>query len=149
LDLVRLALATGARPVNVFVTSDTIVATGDEKLLLSNSGGVVEMETSYILAAARQVRLPAVAVRAISDVADEDLPVDFARIADSRGHVKVRGLLSEIALHPHRLLPLVRFGIQSRAAAGTLADFLDHYIPTVEKAWHTLSWKRTEEVSTT
>lgn len=148
-DLVRFALALGARAVNVFVTSDTIVATGDEKQLLSTSGGVVEMETNQILAAARQFRLPAVAVRAISDVADEDLPVDFERIADSRGHVKVGGLLKELALHPHRLPLLVRFGRRSRAAGGALADFLDRYIPAVEKQWRGLNWTKIEEVSAT
>jgi adenosylhomocysteine nucleosidase len=148
-DLVRFALAHGARAVNVFVTSDTIVATGDEKQLLSTSGGVVEMETNHILAAARQFRLPAVAVRAISDVADEDLPVDFERIVDSRGHVKLGGLLRELALHPHRLPLLVQFGRQSRAAAGALADFLDRYIPAVEKQWHGVSWTKIEEVSAT
>jgi adenosylhomocysteine nucleosidase len=148
-DLVRFALALGARAVNVFVTSDTIVATADEKQLLSTSGGVVEMETHHILAAARQFHLPAVAVRAISDVADEDLPVDFERIADSHGHMKVGGLLKELALHPHRLPPLVRFGRQSRAAAGTLADFLDRYIPAVEKQWHTVRWAKIEEISAT
>ena len=148
-ELVRFAIALGARAVNVFVTSDTIVATGDEKLSLSASGSVVEMETSHIMAAARQFRLPAVAIRAISDVADEDLPVDFERIADSRGRVKVGGLLKELALHPHRLPLLVRFGRQSRAAAGALADFLDEYIPAVEKQWHGGSRTKIEEVSAT
>ncbi|HEX4546662.1 MAG TPA: hypothetical protein VH110_09895 [Candidatus Acidoferrum sp.] len=148
-ELVRFALALGARAVNVFVTSDTIVATGGEKELLSTSGGVVEMETQHILAAARQSCLPAVAVRAISDVAEEDLPVDFERIADSHGHVKVGGLLRELALHPHRLPLLVRFGRQSRAAAGALADFLDRYIPAVEKDWHPVRWTRIEEISAT
>jgi len=148
-ELVRIAIALGARAVNVFVTSDSIVATEEEKELLSSSGGVVEMETSHILSAARQFRLPAVAIRAISDVANEDLPVDFERIADSRGHVKVGALLKELALHPHRLPLLVRFGRQSRAAAGELADFLDRYIPAVEKQWRGLNWTKVEEVSAT
>ena len=148
-DLVRLAVALGARPITVFVTTDTIVATGDEKDLLSASGGVAEMETSYILAVLRQSRVPGVAVRPIRDVADEDMPVDFERIADSRGHVRMGGLLKELALHPHRLPMLVRFGFQSRAAAGELADFLDRYIPSVEKQLHGTKWTKIEEVSAT
>ncbi|HET8923073.1 MAG TPA: hypothetical protein VFN26_08785 [Candidatus Acidoferrum sp.] len=148
-DLLRFALALGALAVNVFVTSDTIAATGDEKQLLSTSGGVVEMETNYILAASQQFRLPAVAIRAISDVADEDLPVDFGQIADSQGHLKVGGLLRELALHPHRLPLLVRFGRQSRAAAGALADFLDLYIAAIEKQWHGAGRARIEEASAT
>jgi adenosylhomocysteine nucleosidase len=148
-ELVRFAITLGARAVDTFVTSDRIVATGDEKHLLSASGSVVEMETSLILAAARQVGLPAVAVRAISDVSDEDLPVDFGRIADSRGHVKVSSLLKELALHPHRLPLLVRFGRRSRAVAGALADFLDRFVPAVEKERGGVSRVTIEEVSAT
>ena len=147
--LVSCAIACGACAVSAFLTSDTIVATADEKQSLAASGSVVEMETSYILALAGQRKLPGVGVRAISDAADEDLPVDFDRILDSRGHVKMGGLLKELALHPHRLPLLVQFGRQSRAAAGSLADFLDEYIPAIGRQLHTLGSARIEELSAT
>jgi adenosylhomocysteine nucleosidase len=148
-DLVGLANACGARVVNVFLTSRTIVVTADEKRSLSAFGSVVEMETGHILAIARQRKVPAVGVRAISDAADEDLPLDFGRIADSRGHVKVGALLRELALHPHRLPLLVRFGHECRSAAGALADFLDQYIPTIAKQWHKFGWTAIQEASAT
>jgi adenosylhomocysteine nucleosidase len=130
-DFVNAALQCGATAVETFLTSQSIVATALEKESLASLAQVVEMESAHVLAAAQQRQIRAVAVRAISDVAEEDLPLDFAKIADERGHVKVGGLLKELALHPYRLPLLIRFGSHSRAAAVALADFLDRYIPAL------------------
>jgi len=147
--LLDLAAQAGARVVNVFLTSETIVATAREKQLLSVSGSVVEMETTHVLAEATRRQVPAVAIRSISDAAEEDLPVDFQRIADSRGHVKVGGLLKELALHPNRLPLLVRFGQQSRASSEALADFLDRYISLIAEKWPGTRTSEREEISAT
>jgi adenosylhomocysteine nucleosidase len=148
-DLVDFAVAAGARAMDVFLTSETILATAKEKRTLSTSGSVVEMESAHLLAGAFRGQVPALAVRAISDAADEDLPVDFQQILDSRGHVRVGRLLKELALHPHRLSLLVRFGRQSRAAAWSLADFLDQYIPMVAAKWHRVCASSIAEVTAT
>ena len=147
--LIDLAVATGARAVDVFLTSETIIATAIEKEALRVSGSVVEMETSYVLAEAAKCQVPGVAVRAISDAADEDLPVDFQQIADSRGNVRVGGLLKELAMHPSRLAPLVRFGQQSRAASEALADFLDNYVLLIAEKWSKVQGLSREEISAT
>jgi adenosylhomocysteine nucleosidase len=147
--LVDFAVACGARAVKISLTSETIVAMADEKQELGKSGSVVEMETSYILRVAEKHHVPAVAVRAISDAADEDLPVDFGRIMDSRGHLKYGGLLMEVGLHPYRLAPLMKFAGQSRAAAGSLADFLDRFISTIAAKWKRVHSRDLEEVSAT
>ena len=130
-DFVRVAVTCGATAVTTFLTSETIIATSLEKESLASTASAVEMESTYILAAAQERQMPAVAVRAISDIAEEDLPLDFQKIADERGHLKVGGLLKELALHPHRLPLLIRFGRHSRAAAVALADFLDSYLPAL------------------
>ncbi|MGC2800659.1 MAG: hypothetical protein WCA41_02410, partial [Candidatus Acidiferrum sp.] len=129
--LVDLAVASGAKLVNVSLTSEKIVATAEEKEALGRKGSIVEMESTHILAAATQKLVPCVAVRAISDAADEDLPVDFARILDSHGHLKMGGLLKEVGLSPYRIPMLIQFGRQSRAAAKSLANFLDRYVSTI------------------
>ncbi|HZC66366.1 MAG TPA: hypothetical protein VE545_07315, partial [Candidatus Dormibacteraeota bacterium] len=110
---------------------EAIVATSLEKESLASTASVVEMESTHVLAAAQNRQIPAVAVRAISDIAEEDLPLDFNKIVDERGHLKVGGLLKEVALHPYRLPLLIRFGQHSRAAAVSLANFLDRYIPAL------------------
>jgi adenosylhomocysteine nucleosidase len=147
--LLDLAVRSGAKAVNVSLTSARIVATAEEKEELSRKGSIVEMETTHVLRAAVERHVPCVAVRAISDAADEDLPVDFARILDSHGHLKMGGLLKEVGLSPYRIPLLLQFGRQSRAAGKSLADFLDRYIPTISANWTKVAHPRIEEVSAT
>jgi adenosylhomocysteine nucleosidase len=148
-DLFDLAVTYGAKPVNVSLTSEKIIATAEAKEGLSQKGSIVEMESTYILAAAAQRDVPAVAVRAISDAADEDLPVDFSRVLDSHGHLKMGGLLKEVGLSPYRIPLLIQFGRQSRAAGKSLADFLDRYIYAVSQNWTRPLSPKIEEVSAT
>lgn len=147
--LVDFAVECGARLVNSSLTSEKIVATADEKQELGASGSIVEMETSYVLNAAEKHHVPAVSVRAISDSADEDLPVDFGRIMDSHGHVKYGGMLKEVGLHPYRLAPLIKFAGQSRAATKSLADFLDRFVSVISAKWAGVPSRNVEEVSAT
>lgn len=149
LNLVELAVSAGAKPVGISLTSEKIIATADAKEDLSRQGSIVEMETTNILAAAIQRLVPCVAVRAISDAADEDLPVDFGRILDAHGHLKMGGLLKEVGLSPYRIPLLVQFGRQSRAATKSLADFLDRYISAISLNWSKVAPAKVEEVSAT
>jgi nucleoside phosphorylase len=144
--LVELAVACGAKPVSISLTSEKIIATADAKEDLSQEGSIVEMETTYVLAAAMHHHVPCAAIRAISDAADEDLPVDFARILDSHGHLKIGGLLKEVGLSPYRIPLLIQFGRQSRAAGKSLADFLDRYIGAISQSWTPAAVPRIEEV---
>jgi len=149
--LFSLAYGCGATPVAVSLTADKIISTAREKEDLGEQGiaRIVEMESTHILAAAQNARVPAVIVRAVSDAADEDLPVDFARILDTRGHLKVGGLLKEVGLNPYRIPLLIQFGRQSRSAAKSLADFLDDYLLALAKRWPTAAQERIEEVPVT
>jgi adenosylhomocysteine nucleosidase len=147
--LLDLAVASGAKPVQISLTSEKIAASAEEKEELSRKGSIVEMETTHILEAALQRRVPGVAIRAISDAADEDLPVDFARILDSHGHLKVGGLLKEVGLSPYRIPLLLQFGRQSRAASKSLADFLDRYVFAISRNWRRVSHPKIQEVSAT
>lgn len=147
--LLDLASSCGARTIGVSLTCEKIIATADEKETLSQTGSMVEMESTSILAAAQESRVPAVVVRAISDAYDEDLPVDFQRILDSHGHLRMSGLLREVGLSPYRIPLLIQFGRQSRAAARLLADFLDRYIAAVSKDYANLAEARMDEVSAT
>jgi adenosylhomocysteine nucleosidase len=147
--LFDLAVTSGAKPVNVSLTSEKIVATAQAKEDLSQKGSIVEMESTYILAAEARRNVPAVVVRAISDAADEDMPVDFSRVLDLHGHLKMGGLLKEVGLSPYRIPLLIQFGRQSRAAGKSLADFLDRYIYAISQNWVRFAPPKIEEVSAT
>lgn len=148
-SLRELAVSLGAKPVAVSLSSEKIVPTALAKDDIRHQGSIVEMESAHILSAARRAQVPAVLVRAISDAADEDLPVDFTRILDSQGHLRVGGLLKEIGLSPHRIPLLIQFGRQSRSAAKSLATFLDRYIMAIAQRWHAPTRQNIEEVSAT
>lgn len=147
--LVDCAVACGAWPAKSSITVEEIAVTAEEKEELGSRGSIVEMETAYILAAAEKKHVPAVVIRAISDAVDEDLPLDFARILDSRGRVKAGGLLREVGLHPYRIGPLIKFARQSREAAVKLADFLNRYVPAIADRPIGVGCKNVEEVSAT
>ena len=133
--LVSAAAQCGAKPVGRFVTVEKIVTASKQKEVMATSGDAVEMESYFVLKAAAFARVPAVAIRAISDAAEEDLPMDFSRVLDSQGHVAMRKLLAEVAREPRRIPSLIRFGARSRRSAQSLADFLDRYLSSLDHDW--------------
>jgi len=78
-----------------------------------------------------QAGIPAVTIRAISDAADEDLPIDFDRCLTPQGAVRPLSLVNAIVRRPGNLSNLVRFGRQSNMAAQKLAQFLDEFVASV------------------
>jgi hypothetical protein len=71
----------------------------------------------------------AVAIRAISDNSEEDLPVDFNLALTGKGDISLGRIAGQALLHPKSVKGLLKFGRQSRKAAEALADFLEQYIP--------------------
>jgi nucleoside phosphorylase len=127
-SLVRKALACGADVVDCFFTSGAVVNSAAEKLRLGTIADAVEMESFYVLDLARRAGIPAVTVRAISDAAETDVPIDFNRVIDGRGQISRAAALYEIAKAPERMPQLIRFGLQSGRARRRLAEFLDRYV---------------------
>ena len=127
-SLFQFAAASGARPVDLFRSFDTLVRSPEEKAMLAPLAHAADMESYAILEQAAAHRIPALAIRAVSDAHDQSLPYDFARALDSRGHLSLLRLLSHVVRRPHRLPELIRLGRSSRAAAASLADFLDQFL---------------------
>jgi len=140
-SLIELAVGCGARPVEMFRTSDSLVPTAREKSRMGLEADAVEMESYAVLAEAARWGVPAVAIRAIGDTLDVDLPYEFDRALDPHGQIRLSGLLAQIAQRPQRLPALVRLGRQCRRAAASLTLFLDQYVG----AW--LSWMSQSEYS--
>ena len=131
--LVETAAVFGARRVPMFVTAKQVAVSADEKKRLSFSGDAVDMESFAGMAEAAAQNVPGVAIRAVSDAADEDLPLDFDRVFDERGGVQFSRVLGRLARAPHRLPGLLRLGRNSRRAAERLAAFLDVYVMHLNK----------------
>jgi adenosylhomocysteine nucleosidase len=122
------AIAIGARPVQTFCTSDYLILTREGKRRMGGIADAVEMESFCVLAEASQRGVPAVAIRAISDSVDEELPFDFSNALDRRGSIQYLRVAGRVARAPYRLPALLRLGWRSRRAATLLARFLDLYV---------------------
>lgn len=127
-QLVELAMRSGAKSIGTLVSVDRVVITAESKHELGMTGDAVDMESADVLARAAVLGVRAVAIRAISDSSQEDLPVDFNRVVTGDGDVSIPRVLGELARHPSSLPALVKFGRQSRSAAEKLAVFLDAYV---------------------
>jgi hypothetical protein len=127
-SLLRVATDSGATPVDFFYTAGTVISSVSEKLRLGQIADAVDMESYPIMAQAQQHGIPAVAIRAISDTADQNLPLDFNRAIDEDGKIDWLPALSQVAASPGCLPQLMRFGLDSSRAARKLAHFLDRYL---------------------
>lgn len=126
--LLKIAEECGSRPVDRFYSSPFTVRMASEKESLSDAGDAVEMESFEILAEAFVWIREGVAIRAVSDTADEDLPLDFDQVVTDEGDLSVARLAGQIIRNPTTIPGLVRLGKRSGEAAKRLADFLDRYI---------------------
>ena len=108
---------------------DRVAVTAAEKHELRRRTGAaaVDMESAAILQRARECNLPFTAVRAVSDTADQDLPLDFNLYRDARGRFS-RGRIALAALRrPFAAIPgLARLDRDCRRAAEPLGEFLAH-----------------------
>ena len=136
--LVSFAEECGATVVGRFYTAQRVITRGEEKRHLSTVADAVEMESFEILHEASAFGVPAVAIRAVSDLADEDLPLDMNEILSDEGRVSVSRVLGQVTLHPSSVPGLVKLGQQTKRATESLARFLDRYVTTISERAKTL-----------
>jgi len=136
--LLSFAEECGATLVERFYSAVRVVGSAEEKRHLGEHSDAVEMESFEILLESAAYAIPAVAIRAISDTVDGELPLDMNRIFTDEGQVSIPRVLGQVALHPTAVPDLVRLGQNSKAAAESLARFLDKYIATVSQRFQIL-----------
>ena len=126
-EWIERAVEQGAREA-VFGTSLRVAVTAAEKRKLAATADAIEMESFAVLEAAWTRGVAATAIRAVSDAAETDLPVDFNRAFDASGRLRRGRLAAEVARRPTALGGLLRLERESRRAAGILAEFLERYV---------------------
>ena len=142
-SLVKLAEESGATVVESFLTNTQVVSQAEFKRSMAEFGDVVEMESFHIMTMTSGPQIPSIAIRAISDTADEDLPLDFGRAIGADGQLSFRQLLLQAGRYPHKIPAIMSFGKRSEQAARNLAEFLDKYLATVRK--HSPQWSFEKE----
>jgi adenosylhomocysteine nucleosidase len=109
-----------------FVSSPRIATTAAEKQQLRTKTGadVVEMESEAILAVCREKKIPCAMVRAVSDTAGEDLPLDFNELARPDMNLHYGKLFLAIVKSPGKIGALMKLQKRTKLAAKNLARVL-------------------------
>lgn len=102
--------------------SKVLVATRAEKatLHINTNAVAVDMESIAIAKVAKKHSLPFLAIRAIADPADMNLPKAIGASLNQQGEVELSKLLLFLALHPGELPGLIKLGLHFNSAQKTL-----------------------------
>ena len=113
--------------------SDAVLFTPAAKAALRRRTGAaaVDMESHRIASAARDARIPCLAVRAVSDPADRRLPALAADALDSAGRPRAAAVLGGIVRRPWDLPALIAAGRDSRKALTALARAAEVALPAL------------------
>ncbi len=124
----RAARVSGAT-IGVCVTTPRILARSAEKRAAARAIGeavpaTVDLESWAYAQAAAEHGVPFLAVRAVSDAAWEDLPLDFNAFLGPRGGVSRLRVVAHAIAHPRSIPDLVRVRRRVGACADRLAAFV-------------------------
>ena len=115
----------GAVPVKFFCASRIAITAKEKRTLRSSTqADAVEMESEAIHTLCRERRIPCATVRAISDTANEDLPLDFNQLARPDWTMDYCRLALAVAKAPGTIPALLRLQRNCRVAAERLAEVL-------------------------
>lgn len=128
-----LALHSALRNVKrgSFFSSDQIVSTSKQKKALWRrcKKDAVEMESATIHTFARQEKIPCITIRAISDAADDDLPLDFQGLMKGEMQLCFFKLFRTLILNPRKIPRLIRFRKGLCEASQKLAETISALVP--------------------
>lgn len=118
--------------VGPMITVPRVVCQAKEKRRLAEQtwGVGVDMESAEIGRHAHKCSIPFLVVRVISDLVDEDLPLDFNLLQQPLGWV--RGFMACLQ-HPRRFRAIHRFHKQTIVAADHLTRFFHRFLIVMEE----------------
>ncbi len=119
----------GAKPAN-FYCAPHVATTAAEKAELRRTTGMsaVEMESAAIIKVCCERGIPCVIVRAISDAAQDDLPLNFNELSNADQSLNYGKLALAIAKSPGKIPALLRLQKNCKFASEQLARVLKQVI---------------------
>lgn len=108
--------------------SKTLVVSCNEKSQLHEKTGAiaVDMESIAVAKVAMHYQLPFLAIRAIADPANMNLPKAISAALNEQGDVELSKLLFFILRHPTEIPGLIKLGLHFQAAKNTLKQVAKH-----------------------
>jgi adenosylhomocysteine nucleosidase len=129
----RARAAAPVRMGKLVTTAHVVVRAAEKREIGRETGAIaVDMESAGAAAAATENGVPWLAVRVITDGADDDLPLDFNALSNPDGSIDRARIVASTLLHPWKIPALIRLGRRSALGAQTLADFLRLLLPRVD-----------------
>lgn len=106
----------------VLLSLDRVVQTaGEKRVLFARGADAVEMEAAGVAEVAAAAGLPLYAIRAVTDLANENFAIDFNRARRDDGHFSAMRIVAAGLRHPRELARLAR---RARMAARNLGEFI-------------------------
>lgn len=129
----RVKLPAARIAEGVIVTTNRVVVRAADKAKLheETSALAVDMETAGVARVAERYGVPWIAVRAITDGARHDLPIDFNRLADEDGDVDRSRIVRHVLARPWKIPALILLGNHSARASRNLAAFLQQFLAQI------------------
>ena len=122
----REAPVAGAKPAVFHCASRVAVTVAEKSTLRSQTGAdVVEMESAIIARVCREAGVECVTLRAVSDTAHEDLPLDFNVLMTKDEKLSPFKLAFAVLKAPQKIPALICHGKNSALAAERLAEVLE------------------------
>jgi adenosylhomocysteine nucleosidase len=125
--------------IGVALTSHNILWKAESKRALAgslgaNEIGFVDMESTAIAGVCASRGVPLLIIRSISDLLDEDLPLDFNQYRNRDGRVDPRKVVNAALLRPTAFKRLFELRRRSMLCAGRLAEFVERLVMLISQA---------------
>ena len=93
--------------------------------------GAVDMESNAIASVCGRRGLPFLVIRSITDLLDEDLPLDFNQFRNCDGRVDSKRVMKAALLRPGALRGLWQLRSRSQLCAERMAEFVSRLVPLI------------------
>lgn len=115
------------------LTVNRIVATPDERTVLAEKSGaaIVDMETAAVVKVARDRHLPVLAVRAVSDTLETELPPEITTMLEKEGFARWEATASALWKKPRLVKLLWKLKQDTLLASEALAVTLKYLITSL------------------
>lgn len=121
----QVLLGAGAITAKFHCAERVAVTTYEKATLRERTGAdAVEMESGIIRRLCHERGIPSATVRVISDIAQEDLPLDFNALVRADGKLSLGRLAGAVLRRPRKIPALMALGRRSQSAARRLAGVL-------------------------